>query len=181
MTRQEARGYLKPMAWHGKAAPYTSEGRRVFSVHSNSGFALARVGRLAHSVASAGAVWIDGKPYMAAMFRCGLRTFDPVFPRDIEDIEVFCEHCLSREQGPCVYRYFNGNWDLLYIGSTQARLMRRAGHKRDSWWWPEVEHVRFDEHPSMDEARSAEWRAIWVENPRYNVRGKSPADAKATR
>lgn len=74
-----------------------------------------------------------------------------------------------------VYRLFDAEGRLLYIGHTRAVNLRVYLH--DGYWSNPtslkfkglVAHVESEEHPSKDAARDAEMRAIGKEAPMFNV------------
>lgn len=71
---------------------------------------------------------------------------------------------------PCeLYRLYNADDELLYIGITFDWYTRRAGHQSDKYWWPEVVRNERTEYPSRIAAALAERDAIMAELPRYNV------------
>ena len=75
---------------------------------------------------------------------------------------------------PYVYRAYNADGDLLYIGSTiclEMRLTHHAGHTR---WWFQAKRWTFERHATEADARAAELAAIGSEMPRWNIRGRSP-------
>jgi hypothetical protein len=73
------------------------------------------------------------------------------------------------EPGPAiVYRFYNGQGVLLYVGITQNFGQRMAGHMRESAWWGQVSWMTLDILPSWGAAWRAEGVAIFRERPAYN-------------
>lgn len=68
-----------------------------------------------------------------------------------------------------VYRLFNADGELLYVGHTGDVATRLRGHKSDKPWWGEVVEVKTEPVPSKVEAVRMERDAICTEAPRYNV------------
>lgn len=81
-----------------------------------------------------------------------------------------------------VYRLFDAEAQLLYVGVAVDPRVRWGVHAREKTWWPEVAHRTvewFDDRPS---AEAAEVAAIVTEAPRYNVEHsptRQRGDAKA--
>jgi predicted GIY-YIG superfamily endonuclease len=71
-----------------------------------------------------------------------------------------------------VYRLYSAADSLLYVGMTVDHVARFRQHR--NWhvdWWPDVDHVTFEDHPNRAEAAFAEKVAIILERPRQNVVG----------
>jgi predicted GIY-YIG superfamily endonuclease len=83
-----------------------------------------------------------------------------------------------------VYRMFNANQKLLYVGKTwnvDARLYGTNGHADTKDWWNEVKFVGVEEYTTEVAALKAEAHIIHKEKPRYNVAKPSvPATRKPT-
>lgn len=71
--------------------------------------------------------------------------------------------------GHTLYRLFNAEGDLLYIGHTGDLTVRLRCHKSDKAWWSEVSRIESVEHWPKEAAIEAERAAIRSESPRYNV------------
>lgn len=67
-----------------------------------------------------------------------------------------------------VYRLFDAEGTLLYIGSAYDPD-RRCERHRSTQWWPEVAHRTDEWHANRSIAFTEETKAIWSEEPRYNV------------
>jgi len=67
-----------------------------------------------------------------------------------------------------VYRFYDADNQLLYVGVTANPKARWNAHARDKEWWPEVASKAIqwfgDRHP----AEFAEYVAIQTEGPKYN-------------
>lgn len=68
-----------------------------------------------------------------------------------------------------LYRFFNADDELLYVGIAVRFEQRRLQHQSDKTWWPEVARWVLAEHPCRLDAALAERDAIIAELPRYNV------------
>jgi hypothetical protein len=79
-----------------------------------------------------------------------------------------------------LYRLFDQDGELLYVGISGRWVRRLASHAARQGWWDDVASVTRQPFPSRSEALEAEAAAIRQERPRYNVQGKprpAPADA----
>ena len=74
---------------------------------------------------------------------------------------------VSRNQ--TLYRLFNADDELLYIGITQRQMVRFHQHSRDKGWWSEVARIRIEHYPTREDVERAERDAIRSEKPRYNI------------
>lgn len=67
-----------------------------------------------------------------------------------------------------VYRCFDADGALLYIGRTMHPAKRESLHKNRTPWWSDVARVTYEWCDSTAAARVAEREAIGAEAPRYN-------------
>lgn len=74
---------------------------------------------------------------------------------------------------PCVYRHFDADQRVLYIGATGDHRERTRQHKRRSPWFAKVIFVRAQPYATIEEARAAEKRAIAEERPPFNISDSS--------
>lgn len=74
-----------------------------------------------------------------------------------------------------LYRYFDSDGELLYVGITAHGHSRAEVHRSQSLWWAAAASATFEHHPNRAAALRAEAAAILAENPLYNVRGVDPA------
>lgn len=72
--------------------------------------------------------------------------------------------------GTDLYRFYDADDRLLYIGISLHAAMRASQHKADKHWWPDVDRMTVD-HLQADrtEAHAIERLAILDEKPIYNV------------
>lgn len=76
-----------------------------------------------------------------------------------------------------VYRCFDKDDRLLYVGCTGDWQRRLWQHRSNTPFWPEVVAVTFAGYPTRDEALQAESRAIDTESPIHNVQPGVAFDA----
>lgn len=74
-----------------------------------------------------------------------------------------------------LYRLFDGDGRLLYIGVTDELDRRMGVHSRLKPWWPQVSATRTESFESRSAAFVAEAAAIANEQPLHNVRVARPA------
>lgn len=68
-----------------------------------------------------------------------------------------------------LYRYFDGAGQLLYVGITGDNTKRQSQHRRNSFWFGEIESATFEHFETRSEALEAETEAIRREKPLHNV------------
>lgn len=72
-----------------------------------------------------------------------------------------------------VYRYWDANNRLLYIGSTRNVAQRDTSHANGgsgAWWYPLVARMRIELHPTREAVTEAERLAVEEETPAFNIR-----------
>lgn len=76
----------------------------------------------------------------------------------------------------CIYRCFNAERTLLYVGFTRHWPQRLATHGSKSFWWPEVRKTTIKLHPHIcvSDVERLERVAIATEKPRYNLADRAP-------
>jgi predicted GIY-YIG superfamily endonuclease len=67
-----------------------------------------------------------------------------------------------------VYRLFDKEGNLLYVGVTSSVAARFAAHEEEKAWWHEVNEVKQELFDTREEAFRAEKVAIRTEDPTYN-------------
>jgi len=75
------------------------------------------------------------------------------------------------ESAAQVYRHFNQDGELLYVGAAMNGFQRLLVHRDKSFWFREIAVVTIQHFATREEALEAENLAIASENPRYNVSG----------
>lgn len=81
----------------------------------------------------------------------------------------------SEMPGTWLYRIYDANDGLLYIGASGHLGPRLNNHRLHKPWWPEVDRILAVMVGPEHEALAAERAAIRAEMPRYNVRSKPGA------
>lgn len=71
-----------------------------------------------------------------------------------------------------VYRCYDAEGELLYVGCSFHPPTRMLGHESTAWWWGECAQVRNRVYPDRATALERERRAIYEERPRCNVKGR---------
>ncbi|MEU2443522.1 GIY-YIG nuclease family protein [Streptomyces althioticus] len=74
------------------------------------------------------------------------------------------------DQPTALYRFFDADGALLYVGITADLEQRWSSHQRKPWW-PDVAKKTVEWHDTRPVALAAELEAIKSEAPRYNVAG----------
>ena len=73
---------------------------------------------------------------------------------------------------PAMYRFFDADGRLLYVGATYDLPTRIGAHRVNAFWWPLVARTRWQLFPTVEAALEAEREAIATEHPRFNVRSR---------
>lgn len=73
-----------------------------------------------------------------------------------------------------VYRPFDAEGGLLYIGVSKDFGGRWKKHAQTQPWWPEVRHMTTTWYPDEASAYAAETEAILAEKPRWNIAKTRP-------
>lgn len=67
-----------------------------------------------------------------------------------------------------LYRHFNGDGELLYVGISKSVMCRIFQHKDNSSWFREIENITLEHFESRYLAENAEILAIRAEKPKHN-------------
>jgi len=67
-----------------------------------------------------------------------------------------------------LYRHFNKDGELLYVGITVSVVGRLVQHKAGSFWFDEIATITIEKYPTHAEVAKAEEDAIKKESPIYN-------------
>lgn len=78
-----------------------------------------------------------------------------------------------------VYRVFDADDALLYIGCSLNPAQRLDGHAVSKVWWEFVRSITVESYPTKAEARVAEAAAIAAEKPRYNIKHKGERQSQS--
>lgn len=71
-----------------------------------------------------------------------------------------------------LYRFFDRQGNLLYIGISKAPLQRLLQHREEKLWWEEIGTIKLEFFETREEALFQEFTAIQAEQPRYNIHSK---------
>lgn len=77
-----------------------------------------------------------------------------------------------QEREAALYRYFDKNDRLLYVGISKSAPARLAQHIGVSHWAYQITRVNIEKYPNRAAARAAELQAIKNENPVHNIEGR---------
>jgi hypothetical protein len=95
-----------------------------------------------------------------------------------EHNQAFCsEECLcdhiglgERPNGSThLYRYFDQDGNLLYVGISISALLRHLQHRTSSHWFHKANNMTWETYETRAEAAVAEIDAIKAERPLYNI------------
>ncbi len=68
-----------------------------------------------------------------------------------------------------LYRHFDKDGALLYVGISTNVVVRLSQHSKYSHWFDEITNITIESYPTRDDALDAETKAIQTENPKYNI------------
>lgn len=71
-----------------------------------------------------------------------------------------------------LYRHYDADDNLLYIGISLSTMVRLSQHRSDSAWSERIVRVMIEHFATREEALAAEDAAIKAEKPLFNVMGK---------
>lgn len=71
-----------------------------------------------------------------------------------------------------LYRHFDKDKNLLYIGISLNTLNRLGQHRRNAHWFKSISAVTIEHFTTRSEALHAETSAIQQENPLHNIKNK---------
>jgi predicted GIY-YIG superfamily endonuclease len=77
-----------------------------------------------------------------------------------------------------LYRLYDAEDQLLYIGISSSPTRRWRQHERDKGWWPQVAKLVMVWLDSRLDAQSAEGHAIKAEGPLHNVIGTKEEESE---
>lgn len=73
-----------------------------------------------------------------------------------------------------VYRIYDEDGRLIYVGCTLNLFARLSAHTLNSWWAYQCSHVVAKVYPSKAAGRAVERAVIRTEKPRWNLNGRPP-------
>lgn len=68
-----------------------------------------------------------------------------------------------------VYRLFDRQGRLIYVGATVDPETRISVHRQTTWWGPQIHRIKIKVYPNRQQANDAEKEAIRTEHPRWNI------------
>jgi len=71
-----------------------------------------------------------------------------------------------------VYRVYDIEGRLIYVGCTHEPEARLKRHNKSSWWAPQIAKVRIKVYPSRKAGLAAETEARNTEHPRWNIEAR---------
>ena len=71
-----------------------------------------------------------------------------------------------------LYRHYDANNNLLYVGISLNAVYRLSQHKNGSAWYSEISKVEIEKFETREDAIKAERKAIKEESPKHNIRHK---------
>lgn len=74
-------------------------------------------------------------------------------------------------QPTALYRHFDADGKLLYVGISLSVVARLARHVNGSHWARQITMITIEWHPGRPEALAAEAAAIVAERPAFNIAG----------
>ena len=74
-----------------------------------------------------------------------------------------------------LYRHYDKDGNLLYVGVSWTILQRLRQHEKGSFWFGEVDSIKLEKYPSREASLEAERKAILAEQPRYNTAHTKPS------
>lgn len=87
----------------------------------------------------------------------------------------------ARNEYTQLYRHYDEEGELLYVGVSLSTVQRLANHRDDSSWFKEIRSVTIEGFETRKQALAAERKAVENERPKYNVKlqAKKPFIAPA--
>lgn len=79
----------------------------------------------------------------------------------------------NRSRSTSLYRHFDKDGALLYVGISLSAIRRMGQHRMESRWFDRVATIKVEHFATREEARTAERAAIKSENPKFNVKMKN--------
>ena len=71
-----------------------------------------------------------------------------------------------------LYRHYDSEGTLLYVGISLSALMRLMQHKENADWFLDITKITIQNFPTRQKALDAETQAIVTENPKHNIAKK---------
>ena len=100
-----------------------------------------------------------------------IRDSTPEHVRDVYAPKTLSTRADIADRQTMLYRYFDGEGRLLYVGITMAPKGRHRLHDLRSPHVKYATHISFEWYPDRETARDAELAAIRSEGPVFNKEG----------
>jgi predicted DNA-binding transcriptional regulator AlpA/predicted GIY-YIG superfamily endonuclease len=97
---------------------------------------------------------------------------------ELEEYVASDDFLLESMHATSLYRHFDREGRLLYVGISMNVFARLAQHRRESHWYSQITRVEIEHFDSREEVLAAEGEAIRGEKPLHDVVG---ADAMTIR
>jgi hypothetical protein len=78
-----------------------------------------------------------------------------------------------------LYRHYDADGKLLYVGISLSAVIRLAAHKQTSEWFNRIVQIKIERFSNRRAALIAERTAILAENPEFNTLGMTKDDENA--
>ena len=75
----------------------------------------------------------------------------------------------NEDEVTALYRYFDAEGRLLYVGITIMPMSRQKDHKAGSAWYPDFSYQTVEKYRTRADAMKAEREAIKSEKPMHNI------------
>lgn len=75
----------------------------------------------------------------------------------------------TADQPTAVYRLYDADDRLIYVGQSQRMGQRMRTHSKHSWWYELFDRIEVEYHPTRAAAMAAEATAIQEEQPAFNA------------
>jgi predicted GIY-YIG superfamily endonuclease len=82
--------------------------------------------------------------------------------------------------GQHLYRHFDKEGQLLYIGISLSTIKRLSQHAAGSIWFDQIAKVTIEHFETREEVLKAEHVAISTENPLHNINKRKPLHIRET-
>src|SRR6266478_2865693 len=107
-----------------------------------------------------------------ALAKVGYSLNGPMTELEARELDFELENDLVRT---ALYRHFDKNGNLLYVGVSLNAIERTISHRDKSHWHQDIARIEIEWLHSRSAAYYAEKKAIQSEHPRYNNRDASPS------
>lgn len=97
--------------------------------------------------------------------RCGPKE---MFPR--WQAKAVCDWFNARKRLTCLYRHFDSDGRLLYVGIALSPLSRLRAHRSRAHWFDDIARITIERFPDIAAARKAERAAAENEKPLFNLK-----------